>query len=180
MDRLREIAEEIRTGNTNNWRPFWNEGARREPIAPKHENSCRDALLSRLRERLVGTADAKPEGNYANDRRADIRVACGNFHVPIEVKKDSHRELWSAVRDQLLAYYAEDPATDGYGIYLVLWFGEQGPPPPDGPPPRSAGELETRLTESLSAAEARRVVVCVVDVSRPPAAGTIGGEDRRR
>ena len=180
VDRLREIAEEIRTGNTNDWRLFWNEGARREPIAPKHENSCRDALLSRLRERLVRTTDAQPEGNYANDRRADIRVACGSFHVPIEVKKDSHRDLWSAVRDQLLAYYAQDPATDGYGIYLVLWFGEQGPPPPAGPPPQSAGELETRLTESLSAAEARRIVACVIDVSRPPAAGTIGGEDRRR
>ena len=180
VDRLRGIAEEIRTSNTNGWRLFWNEGPHREPIAPKHENSCRDALLSRLRDRLPPAADAQPEGPYADDRRADVRVACGDFHVPIEVKKDSHRDLWSAVRDQLIARYAQDPATDGYGIYLVLWFGEDGPPPPDGPPPRSAGELEMRLTGSLSAAEARRVVVCVIDVSRPrPAAGRIGGDDRR-
>ena len=181
VDRLREIAEEIRTGNTNDWRLFWNEGPHREPIAPKHENSCRDALLSRLRERLPPAVDAQPEGHYADDRRADVRVACRDFHVPIEVKKDSHRDLWSAVRDQLLAHYTPDPATDGYGIYLVLWFGEHGPPPPDGPPTRSAEELEARLTESLSAVEARRVVVCVIDVSRPrPTAGTIGGEDRRQ
>ena len=181
LDRLRDIAEQIQTGNTNDWRLFWNEKPHREPIAPKHENSCRDALLSRLRERLPPAADGQPEGHYANDRRADIRVACGVFHVPIEIKKDSHRDLWSALHDQLIAHYAQDPATDGYGIYLVFRFGEGGPPPPDGPPTRSAGELEARLTESLSAEEARRVSVCVIDVSRPrPAAGTIGGADRPR
>ena len=152
MDRLRGIAEELRTGNANGWRLFWNEERHRRPREPKHENSCRDALLLLLRERLPRSADAQPEGHYADDRRADVRVACGDFHVPIEVKKDSHRDLWSAVRDQLLAHYTQDPATDGYGIYLVLRFGERGPPPPDGPPPRSAGELETRLTESLSPA----------------------------
>ena len=82
------------------------------------------------------------------------------------------------MRDQLLAHYTQDPATDGYGIYLVLRFGEGGPPPPDGPPTRGAGELEARLAESLSTVEARRIAVCVIDVSRPrPAAGTIGGAE---
>ena len=180
VDRLRGIAEELRTGNANGWRLFWNEERHRRLREPKHENSCRDALLLFLRERLPRSADAQPEGPYADDRRADVRVACGDFHVPIEVKKDSHRNLWSALRDQLIARYVQDPATDGYGIYLVLRFGKGGPPPPDGRPPRSAGELEARLTESLSAVEARRIAVCVIDVSRPrPAAGKIGGDDRR-
>ena len=179
-DWLCEIAAEVRRGNANGWRLFWNEGPHREPIAPKHENSCRDALLHLLRERLPRGVDAQPEGQYANERRADVRVACGDFQVPIEIKKDSHRELWRAPREQLLAHYAQDPATDGCGIYLVFWFGANGaPPPPDGPPPRSAGELETRLSESLSAAEARRIVVRVIDVGKPApqaapdAAGTI-------
>ena len=181
VDRLREIAEEVRAGNTNGWRLFWNERRHRRPHEPKHENSCRDALLLLLRERLGGVPDAQPEGNYANDRRADIRVACGSFQVPIEIKKDSHRDLWSALHEQLLAHYTQDPATDGYGIYLVFRFGEGGPPPPDGPPLRSADELQARLAESLSAPEARRISVCVIDVSPPrPAAGTIGGADRRR
>ena len=175
VDRLREVAAEVRTGNTNDWRLFWNEGPHREPSAPKHENSCRDALLSRLRERLPPAVDAQPEGQYANDRRADLRVACGDFQVPVEIKKDSHPRLWSALHDQLLARYAQDPATDGYGIYLVFRFGEDGPPPADGQPPHSARELERRLAESLSAAQARRISVCVIDVSRPRlAADTIG------
>ena len=179
-DRLCEIAAEVRTGNANGWRLFWNEGPHRQPIAPKHENSCRDVLLHLLRERLPRGVDAQPEGQYANERRADVRVACRDFQVPIELKKDSHRDLWSAMHNQLLAHYTQDPATDGYGLYAVFWFGANRPPPPlDGPPPRSAGELERRLTESLSAAEARRIVVRVIDVSRPApravpdAAGTI-------
>ena len=133
LDRLRDIAEEVRTGNANGWRLCWNEGRHRRPHEPKHENSCRDALLLVLRERLAGAADAQPEGHYANDRRADVRVACGSFHVPIEIKKDSHPDLWSALHDQLIARYTQDPATDGYGIYVVLWFGAGGPPPPGRP-----------------------------------------------
>ena len=187
VDRLHEIAAEVRTGNANGWRLFWNEGPHREPSAPKHENSCRDALLHLLRERLPRGVDAQPEPLYANDRRADVRVACGDFQVPIEIKKNSHRDLWSAMRNQLLAHYAQDQATDGYGIYLVFSFGAGGtPPPPDGPPPRNGRELERRLTESLSAAEARRIVVCVIDVGRPAprgvpdAAGTIDAADQHR
>ena len=181
MHRLQEIAVELRTDNTNGWRLFWNEGPHREPVSPRHENSCRDALLLLLRERLVPVVDVQPEGRYANDRRADIRVACHGFQVPIEIKKNSHRDLWSAMYDQLLAHYTQDPATDGYGIYLVFWFGTNDtPPPPDGPPPRCGRELEGRLTESLSAARARRIAVCVIDAATPamrPAAGTIGGAD---
>ena len=167
-DRLREIAVQIQTGNANDWRLFWNEGPHREPVASKHENSCRDVLLRLLRERLPPAVDAQPEGGYANDRRADIRVACRDFQVPIEIKKNSHRDLWSAMRDQLLAHYTQDPATNGYGIYLVFWFGaDRTPPPPDGSPPRRGREFATRLAASLSAEEARRIAVCVIDVCRP-------------
>ena len=165
VDRLQEIAVGLRTDNTNGWRLFWNEERHRRPQEPKHEDSCRDALLLLLRERLAPVVDAQPEGRYANDRRADVRVAWRDFQVPIEIKKNSHRDLWSAMRDQLLAHYTQDPATDGYGIYLVFWFGADGtPPPPDGPPPRCAAELEARLAGSLSAAQARRIAVRVIDV----------------
>ena len=186
VDRLQEIAAEVRTGNANGWRLFWNE-KQRLPVTPRHEDWCRDALLPLLRDRLPRGVDAQPEGRYANDRRADVRVACGDFQVPIEIKKSSHRDLWSAMRDQLLAHYTQDPATDGYGIYLVFWFGtDSTPPPPDGPPPRSGRELERRLSESLSAAEARRIAVRVIDVARPApqavpdAAGTIDAADDDR
>ena len=57
MDRIQEIAEEVRTGNTDDWRPYWNEDSYGKPCSPKHENSCRDALLSKLRECLPEGVD---------------------------------------------------------------------------------------------------------------------------
>ena len=59
----------------------------------------------------------------AGETRADIEAICAGFNVPVEIKKNSHPELWSALRTQLIAGYTNDPATGGYGIYLVLWFG---------------------------------------------------------
>lgn len=182
LTRLRGIADEIGGSNTDDWKQYWNldrygrpesgsegdgETAAALPAPGRPENACRDTLLGRLRDRLPPAVDAQPEGEYANDRRADVRVGCGDFNVPVEVKKSSHRDLWSAMRSQLMARYTTtDPATGGHGIYLVFWFGaDRVAPPPDGRRPQSAGELEQRLAASLSAAEARKILVCVVDVS---------------
>ena len=165
-DRLCELAVNIRTGNTDDWRKYWNEDGYGRPRTPKRENSCRSALLSDLRERLPGGVDAEPEVQYAQEKRADIRVSCRDFQVPVEVKKNGHRDLWSALQNQLIKQYTSDPATDGYGIYLVFWFGKNcTQPPPSGPRPDSPQELQTKLEASLSEGLARKVSVCVIDVS---------------
>ena len=81
-------------------------------------------------------------GQYAAAKRSDIRASYSGFNVPVEAKRNSHRDLWSALRDQLITKYTTDPATDGYGIYLVFWFGEERTTsPPSGHRPRSAQEL---------------------------------------
>lgn len=166
-DRFQELARDIRRGNTDDWRQYWNEPHGRSPT-PKHEDHCRDALLSDLQRGLPEGVDAQPEGHYANDKRADIRVSCRDFQVPVEAKKNTHRDLWSAPRNQLIAKYTTDPATGGHGIYLVFWFGRKGtPPPPSGPPPATAEELQERLQATLTPVEARKISVCVIDVSRP-------------
>ena len=172
-DRLDELGVRLRNDNANGWRLFWNEDSHRRADTPKHEDSCRDALLGELRPSLPGEVDAQPEGRYANDKRADIRISCRDFHVPVEIKKNGHRHLWSALREQLMARYARDPATDGYGIYVVLWFGESGVcrtlPPPSGAPPRGPDALKHYLQDTLAPEEARKVSVCVIDLSAPPA-----------
>ena len=166
MDRLCDLAGDIRTANTDPWRQYWNEDGYGRPATPKHEDSCRDALLSDLRARLPEGVDAQPEGQYAGDKRADIRIAYNNFHVPVEIKKSTHRDLWSAARNQLIAKYASDPATGGYGIYLVFWTGEtEIAGASSGPPPSTAEELRRRLQVTLTDDEARKISVCVVDVS---------------
>ena len=169
MDQLDEIARKIRGGPTSDWRQYWNVDQYNRPTCEKPEDACRDNLLSDLQNRLGQLdIDAQPEGRYANDKRADIRVSYGNFQVPVEIKKNMHRDLWSAPRNQLIAQYTIDPDTDGYGIYLVFWFGkDRTPPPPSGTRPTNAKELQERLEATLSPDEARKISVCVIDVSRP-------------
>ena len=152
----------IRTRKPSSWTARW---CRRQ--------SSRDALLSELRQCLPDELDAQPEGEYANDKRADIRISCRDFQIPVEIKKNSHRKLWSALRDQLIAQYTCGPVTDRYGIYLVLWFGEvygqRKPPPPSGVYPDSPEALKARLEGALKPEVARRISVCVIDVSAPAA-----------
>lgn len=139
---------------------------------PNHEDDCRDALLSDLKARLrpLGV-EAVPEGRYADAKRADIQVSYGGgLNVPVEVKKSSHRDLWSAIRNQLIAKYARDPGAAGYGIYVVFWFGYEPAPcqmPESGTRPKSAAELHDRLQGTLTPEEARLISVCVIDVSKP-------------
>ena len=168
VERLEELADEYRNSNTDGWRKFWNEGAHRKVENQRHEDSCRDTLLFDLIQRLPGGIDGQPEGHYAEDKRADIKASYGGFNVPIEIKKNMHPDLWSALRDQLIKKYTRDPGADGFGIYLVFWFSpELTTPPPAGEKPATQEKLRCRLEEDLTATEARKVFVRVIDVSPP-------------
>ncbi|MCR4297991.1 MAG: hypothetical protein NUV75_04440 [Gallionella sp.] len=173
LDHLRDIAKKIRDGSTNDYRQYWSyDKSNKRLDKPKPENDCRDALLSDLRARL-GTLgiDAEREGNYADDKRADIKVLFGGanrFNIPIEIKKDTHDDLWRAIHEQLIPKYVRDPSAGGHGIYLVFWFGGKGmKPPPDGKKLRSAEELETRIRQTLTQEESYRIQICVIDCALP-------------
>ena len=168
---LREIAQAIRHGNTSDWRQYWNVDSYNRPVDPKPEKACRDALLSVLKSKMDPLGiDVQPEGNYADDKRSDIRVFFSGSNVPVEIKKSCNRDLWSAIKTQLIAKYTRDPDADGNGIYLVFWFGDTEhcrPTPGEGAPPKSATEIEKRLRSTLSADERLKVSICVIDVSEP-------------
>ena len=169
VDRLSDMCDDLRGGNTDIWRQFWNED-RYRLTASKPEDSCRDALLTNLKFRLPAGVDAAREGSYAANTRSDIRASHDGFNVPIEIKKDCHTDLWKAMRNQLMAKYTTDPATEGYGIYLVLWFADLHKPVsrnPDGIRPSSPGELRRWLEQDLSPEEARKISVVVMDVTKP-------------
>ena len=168
VDRIRNIATGIRTRNTNQWRLFWNEASYGKPSEPKVENSCRDALLTLLKLQLPHPVNAQPEGQHVNQNRSDIVISANGFQVPIEVKKNTDRELWSALQKQLIAKYAVDPAAGGYGVYVVLWIdADKQRPRSDGARPNSPEELESLLRESLSPDARRKISICVIDVSPP-------------
>jgi hypothetical protein len=174
FDHLRDIARKIRDGSTDDYEQYWSYNENNTKLVkPKPENDCRNALLSDLKERLGKlniTADR--ESNYADDKRADIKVAFGGtngFNVPIEIKKDSHDDIWRAIHEQLIPKYIRDPDSDGYGIYLVFWFDWKGmkPSPDGGGKIRSAQELEERLRQTLAPEESYRILICVIDCALP-------------
>ena len=166
---LEDLADEIRTSNTNDWRQYWNLDHNRKPQSPKHENECRNTLLSHLRKMFREGVHAQPEWQSTDEKRPDIVVAyVSHFSVPIETKKNSHRNLWTAMHRQLMKYYVSDPNTGGYGIYLVFWFGPDftKAPPPQGQRPETAKGLKERLEATLSEEQKRRITVSVVDVAQ--------------
>ena len=172
FDELNELSERIRNDSTSDWRQHWNLDGHNRPTRPRPENASRDALLSDLNQRLVGLGiDAQPEGVYAEDNRADIRVSFGGFNVPMEIKRSCHSDVWTAVQEQLIAKYTRDRGAQGFGIYLVFWFGDT----PECRPaksgdwrPTTADEVRQRLEESLSIRDEGLISICVVDVSIPP------------
>ncbi len=90
--------------------------------------------------------------------------------LPIEAKRHNHPDLWTAAATQLAGYAAGEGA-EGFGIYLVFWFGsswEPTPPRPDGGArPTSAEALRTMLVDDLPPDLRPRTDVVVFDLSRP-------------
>lgn len=166
---LRDIGRSDRDGNKTGYLRYWNTDKDDKPISAKMENPCRDRLLEFLEEKIRGIGvELMPEGEYRANKRADIRASfggIGGFNVPIEIKRDSHKDLWKSWRTQLLAHYVRDPGAEGHGIYLVFWFGGAGMPAAadGGRPPSSADELESRLSAMLGDSEKPFVEIIVLD-----------------
>ena len=176
-DRLEHLGKEIRHGNTDDWRQYWNEDEHGRPTQPKREESCCKALLSALKGHLPNGVDAQRESVHSRDKRSDIRVSFNGHAIPVEIKKDSNRRLWSAIADQLIPRYTTAPESSGFGIYLVLWFGQgKVPPPPTGRRPRTPEELCARLRQQLTGPYRHKISVLVIDVStdvQPTASTTL-------
>lgn len=165
LDHLQQLAHEIRNGNTNDYRQYW-AGEKAEI-----EDNCRDRLLSDLKIRLAPLGiNAEPEGRYADEKRADIKVSAQGYNIPIEIKREMHRDLWSAISNQLIARYTRELASDGYGIFLVFWFGGAGQPVAGdgGTRPKTAVELQERLQRTVAAGYEHKIAVLVVDCSLRP------------
>ena len=167
-ERLRDISADIRGGGSNPWRHVWNEDRYGRPTDAKPETSGRDWLLESLDRRLPPAVDVASERPYASGKRADITATCGAFNVTIEIKRNSAVDLWSALRRQLIDQYTKESKTSGYGIFLVLWFGEgETTRRPDGSRPATTVELAQLLEQDLTPGEARKVSVIVMDVTKP-------------
>ncbi len=170
LDALEKLAGDIRNGPASAWCQYWDWHQNpRIPSNPKPENDCRDLLLSALAAMLERyQVDAQPEGRYADERRADIRISYGSdLAIPIEIKRNLSIDLWRGISEQLVPKYTRDPKSHGYGIYLVFWFGADDMKivAPDGGIPEEAIELKDSLERRLDPELRKRIHVVIIDVA---------------
>lgn len=167
IERITELSREIRDGNTSDWAQYWN--GRND--TPKTENECRDAFLSDLRRELRRTSHgiaAEPEAEFGDDKRPDMVIRYDQFRIPVEVKTETSRDLWTAIDKQLKSKYMSDRSSFGLGIYLVFWFGRKNLRTPDTRKQlESPQELREHLEDSIKLGFRKRIRVCVIDVSEP-------------
>ena len=168
-DTIEGLKEQVRRSDLNLNHQYWNTDSHKKATKPRHEELCRDTFADQLRVRLERFEIAcLPETHHADGKRSDVWCTTGTRGgVPIEVKSDRHRELWSATRGQLIARYSTDPRAKGRGIYVVLWFGDpkQIPLPPSGVRPQTPEELQAMLEAGLSEEEKRSITIHVLDCS---------------
>ncbi len=166
---LTDLAVEIRDGDTSAWRGFWNRPHGGDK-SPKDENDCRDLITDRLRDRLapyrIPARRHLTEARSGNDRRVDLVVLGeGEAAVPIEAKRHSNKDLWTAAVEQL-GDYAKSLGTAGHGVYLVFWFGAAFKTPPRAggaitTPQALAVALRSDLPEDLR----DKIDVVIIDVA---------------
>jgi hypothetical protein len=177
IDHLKTLRDGIRHSNIDTYKQFWRLSARGSMEGPQHEEFCRDRLIELLRPRLAPLGIVvEPEGHMAADKRTDIVLYSGvDLKLPIEVKRHTHKDLWTACEHQLQRLYTRDPNAAGFGIYLVFWFGEElgghMPSPPRGSiRPNNAEALEAALRLLIPSDKTHCLDVIVLDVTPP--AGT--------
>jgi predicted NACHT family NTPase len=171
VQQLIDLRTRIERENTDLHKSFWNVDSYARPVAPRPEEACRDTLLALLKPLLLPLGvTAEPEGHMVGDKRADMSVAMPGRKILVELKRDYHTDVWTAVEGQLERYYAHDPEAKGFGVFCVFWFGDKRPSAIPAPPgglfrPRSASEMEQMVRGLMPLDHRSRLAVIVIDVS---------------
>lgn len=171
LDHVDTVMRRIRYGDTNIVRMFWREvkEGRRQP---KIENDCRDIFLHDLNREVapMGVRIGK-ERPTAGDKRSDMAITLTrrgrHFSVPVEVKLDSHREVWTAWETQLTRLYMPDPDAGGHGVYLVMFTGHKTRSLHTGERPPSAEAMAQAFCDLIPAVYHGRLYGMVLDISLP-------------
>lgn len=172
ISHLKTLRDDYRNGPLDGYKNFWNLDRYGRAVSAIPENDCRDRLLGGLKPLLLHLdIQAEPEGHFAEDKRADIKVMFSSSVLPIEIKRHYHKDIWVAATDQLHARYSRDPGAGGQGIYLVFWFGVDFKRVPKQinftQLPINAIELEEMLRHSLPEEMKHYTDIIVIDCSRP-------------
>lgn len=163
-EELRELGRRLRGSSEDEIDLYWTDDG-----LPHTENKCRDRTVSLLRGHLaplsIYTAN---EADMPQDKRADIVFQHDALLLPLEAKRQQHRDLWNAIDSQLETFYTGHWQAEGQGLFLVFWFGSGykiSAPPGGEAKPTSADDLQNKL-EQNSSVKAGRIEVIVLDLSR--------------
>jgi hypothetical protein len=166
---LHGLERELRGGDVMALRQFWDDTGQ-----PRDENSCSALLHEKLKPLLAAQqVGLELEAWSAGGKRVDMRArrlvpGLPAISLPIEVKKDSHRAVWTAWRDQLKRLYAGDPEASDQGLYLLLWFGrDTSKTPTQRRLASSAAEMLEWLRERIPAEDRDRIQVEVLNLAWP-------------
>lgn len=167
LDELDVVQTKIKGDDAESWRGFFNDEG-----VPHHEERCRDHLIGLLRQGCQAVA-LRPEAHVASDKEVDITCEVQGLRLPIEIKGQWHRDLWTAADLQLDRLYASDWQAQDHGIYLVLWFGasvqenKRLARPGGQNLPTNANQLRDMLHATSKAAQQGRIAIVVLDIERP-------------
>lgn len=175
LDFLDKLQQEMHSTDTKNYQRFWNVDSYEKLVEQRPENSCRCYLAEKLKDQfLVQGVQVNSEALAAESKRVDIRLTYNDseksLNLPVEIKRNKNPELWTAIHQQLIPKYTNEPNTQGRGIYLVLWFGvefNKAVPLDGGNKPKTAVELQTRLVATMTPEQQKLIDVFVLDVSKP-------------
>ena len=128
MKCLEDLQRKIKGSHTDVVNSFW-EGYDRKKRkfiyhTPLPEEECRNRIIENLEKSLHKfNISAERETTVGDNKRCDILCKHLLKDLPIEIKGQWHNELWVALNEQV-PLYTKGYYTEGYGIYLVLWFGK--------------------------------------------------------
>jgi hypothetical protein len=163
---LKNLIHEIEDGRDDYWKQFWNVDQHGRADKPKPEPQCRNALAALWRKELQHYGiSLNHEQELKNSKLVDIWLEIGDFGLPIEAKRDSHSDLWKAVRTQLIDLYVIDPSTNGRGVYLVFWFGGSAIPTHTFKP-KTPVELKFALEKQLHDHEKELIKIFVINLDQ--------------
>lgn len=169
LELLDEIQNKVKSSELDTYKMFYEDGKSKNPTNPHGENYCRDRLADLLKPYIEPYQfRLDTEKDMPNDKRADLVCNSSEMQLPIEVKGQWHDDLWTAMNDQLGDLYLKEYQSQGQGIYLIFYFGENVTKKPKGNSnykPQNAPELQVTLTACIKEKYKEGIDVFVMDLS---------------
>lgn len=169
LELLDEIQKKVNSSELDTYKMFYEDGKSKSPKIPHGENYCRDRLADLLKPYIEPYQfRLDTEKDMPNDKRADLTCSKGEMQLPIEVKGQWHDDLWTAMNDQLGDLYLKEYQSQGQGIYLIFYFGEnttKNPKRNDEYKPQNALQLQECLTACIEEKYKQGIDVFVIDLS---------------